>query len=899
MSSAFVGRTRELELLRSRLDSALAGRGGVVFLSADPGAGKTTLTSRFLDIVADEHPDVLIIRAGCSEQYGAGEPYQPFVEAFRFLTHERERDQRRGRSFRELARQLAPYWVAAIPVAGEVLAASWHTASELKQQFAGGGSQSAPSEEAFFFQYSELFFAAAAEAPVVLFLDDLHWADRATIALLTHLARRLGDQRVLVLGTYRPAELNTSQHPMRQAVQELERYRVAEELALQPLERQALADLVLLHTGAAPSAELFEWLERRAGTNALFFEELLRWLVSQEFTRDNLGELQLARLPRDIEIPRSAESTIEKRLDRLDEATRRILEYASVQGDEFDSVSLSRLLDADELELEEALDPIARVHGLVQMQGTQDLPNGDVASVYRFAHSLIQDVLHSRLQGKRRILLHRRMAQILEETHGADSVTAAPRLALHFDEGRQSDKAHEYAITAAARASRLYAHWDALEQLQRALRNAADPERKILVLERLGDEYDSIGRTDEAVDSFDEALALLPATASADRLRVRRKRAKVEAAVGSLPLDELLPRLDALRREAAELQQHAEECRIIWEMIVLPGTTESMDVGLARDALQIAQGVGDPVLLARGHEVLGLALTFGGDPAAAMIDMQTAAALYAQLGDRGREAACRSNLSLARVLLGDYTTAAAEFEAATGIFDEIADSMRAASTRSNLGALLRIIGRYEDAEARLLESIRIFGRLGAPVSMLSPLMNLAELHEARGEWNDAEMRWLQMLHSATDTGYTGEQVIAHCGIGTARLRLKNLSGAVAAERAARALVSSDPDSLTESAEALQLFSARLAAAAGEAEGAIHMLERLEASVRTRDRYLAAVYRLERAMILHTIGSSNARSVAEQARAEFHALGAAPDVHRADALIARSPAVDSEMPYSLS
>src|SRR5690606_1966449 len=141
------------------------------------------------------------------------------------------------------------------------------------------------------------------------------------------------------------------------------------------------------------------------------------------------------------------ESTIEKRLDRLDPEVRRVLEYASVQGAEFDSAGLSRLLGMDELDLEETLEPPARVHGLITVHGTRDLPGGDVASVYRFAHSLIQDVLHHTLQGKRRILLHRRMAEILEELYGTDADPA--RLAVHFEEGRHAEKAFDYALRAA------------------------------------------------------------------------------------------------------------------------------------------------------------------------------------------------------------------------------------------------------------------------------------------------------------------------------------------------------------------------------------------------------------------------------------------------------------------
>ena len=894
MASRFVGRVEELRFLDAHLQSALAGRGNAVFVSADAGAGKTTLTGEFLDSLGVAYPDVLIIRAGCSEQYGGGEPYQPFVEAFRHLTRDRERSARKGRSFRETARQIAPYWVAAIPIAGEVLAASLHTAAELKQQFHPSGARTAPSEEALFFQYTELFFAVAAETPLVLFLDDLHWADHSTVSLLTHLARRISEQRVLILGTYRPTEVDAGRHPMRDARQELQRFRLAEELVLQPLDNSALADLVLLHSGAVPSRQLFDWLQRRAGTNALFFEELLRWLMSQQLTRENLGELQLVRIPQEIEIPRSAESTIEKRLDKLDDGTRRILEYASVQGDEFDSVSLSRLLEVDELELEEALDPIVRSHRLVQMLETLDLPNGDVASAYRFSHSLIQDVLHASLQGKRRILLHRRMAQIIEEIFGADDASAAPRLALHFEEGRHAEKAYDYAMVAADRASRLYAHWDALDQIHRALRNAIDDGRRSAAAERLGEEFVSISQYTEALAAFDDALRTLAHGADADRLRITRRRIAVEATQGLRPLDALLHAMQQLREEARRLGDRAEECRILWFMIDLPGTTESMDAVLAQEALDIARELGDPALIARGHEVLGLALTFGNAPAAAMAEMEQATELYSALGDRAREAACRSNLSLTRVLIGEYSIAAEEFAAAIRIFDDIVDPMRAAATRSNLGALLRILGRYDEAGAYLLESIRIFERLGVPVRVLSPLMNLAELHEARAEWHEAEKRWTQMLRGAMETGYTAEQIIAHCGIGTARMRLGNMNGAIAAERAARLIVTSNPDSLGESGEALQLFSARLAGAAGEVEGAIMMLEQLEDAVRQRDRYLAAICRLERAGMMRVAGDARALPLIESAANELLSLGAAPDAQRAAEMLRSATAADGAL-----
>lgn len=882
MAPPFVGREREMTLLRERLGSALAGRGSVVFLSADAGAGKSTLVGHFFAGVRQDHPEALVIQAGCSEQFGAGEPYQPFVEAFRQLA--REQEDRKGRSFRDLARELAPVWLAAIPVAGEVIAASLNTATELRQTFGVGGSKSAAaSEEALFFQYTELFLAAAAERPVLLFIDDLHWADRATVSLLAHLGRRVGEQRVMILGSYRPVDVDVAEHPMRQARQELQRYRVAEEVVLEPLGTQALRDLVLLREGLPPSRQLLDWLERRAGTNALFFEELLGWIVAHGLATEARGELHLMRVPEEIEIPRTAESTIEKRLDRLDEDTRRILEYASVQGNEFDSTGLARLLDMDELDLEEALEPIARLHRLIALRETRDLPDGDFASVYAFSHSLVQDVLHGSLQGKRRILLHRKMAAILEEQYGQDAAAVAGRLAVHFEEGRQGARASAYALAAADRASSLYAHWDALEQLQRALRNADSDEQRVEALRRLGEEYLSMGRYGEALAAFDQALELVrddPVRA----LQVRHKRILAERNQGITPVEEVLAAMKALRAESHALGAREQECRILWHLIDLPGTTESADVTLAREALTLAEELEDPWLRARGHEMFGVSLAFAGRPAEGVPELERGLELYRQVGDRGQEASCRNHLALARVFLGESEAAAADFEEAAHVFSEIVDPVRSASVRNNLGALLRMLGQYERAESMLVEALDIARRLDAPVRLLSPLQNLADVHESREEWEAAERCWRELLDRARETGYRGEQVIAHCGLGTVFLRMGDRARAEAEEREARTLLGGPASAAGESGEALLLLSARLAAAGGELEGAVDLLLELERQVAGRDTYMAALTRLERARILAPVDPAAAAELAAQAKQGFAEVGAVHMVRMAEACI---------------
>ncbi|MBX6364279.1 MAG: AAA family ATPase, partial [Gemmatimonadetes bacterium] len=434
--SVFVGRARELEFLGRALDRAVAGQGGVVLVKGEAGAGKSSLIQQFLLEATTRLPALRVLVGECSEQYGAAEPYQPFVEAFRALVHAAEHDAPAGkRRLRDLAKQVAPYWLQVIPVAGDLIAAAAQTATELRRTWGGGGTTAAPSEETLFFQYTELVLAVAAEQPILLFIDDLHWADPASVSLLAHLGRKIADQRVLILGTYRETDVAVAAHPLQKAKLELERYRVATEIALAPLDASELAAFVREELGAPAEPELLRWLSERAGSTPLFFGELLRWLVGQGLVQERGGRWALVRVPEGIEIPRTAEAIIEKRLTRLAPELYRIVEYASVFGAEFDSVSLAKLLGMDELELEEALEVLARKHQLIRLEDTQELPTGDFASIYEFSHSLVQHAVHKTVQGKRRILLHRKVAEILEATYGADTRGVAGRLAFHCDEG--------------------------------------------------------------------------------------------------------------------------------------------------------------------------------------------------------------------------------------------------------------------------------------------------------------------------------------------------------------------------------------------------------------------------------------------------------------------------------
>jgi tetratricopeptide (TPR) repeat protein len=880
--SVFVGRERELDWLEQRLSSAQEGRGRVIFITAEPGAGKSTLVSQFMVQAALRLPDARLIGAECSEQFGTAEPYQPVVVSFRdLIVGEEKTGGSRWSQLRDMATELAPAWIQVIPVAGSVIGAAIATATELKK---GGVATAAASEEALFFQYTEIFFAAAAKSPIVLFIDDLHWADAASVSLLTHLARRIRDKPILIIGTYRPADVDVTRHLIREARLELERYGVAEELPLPPLDPRALASLVEEQLEAPATPEMLDWLTRHAGENPLFFTELMRWLVDQGHAVLQREEWALVRVPELIEVPRSAESAIERRLSRLEPDVYKILEYASVAGTEFDSTSLAQLLAMDELALEEAMEPVVKQHRLARLVETRDLPSGDIASIYQFSHSLVQDVLHNNLLGKRRILLHRKMAEALEKLYAKDLDQVASRLAFHYDEGRMPERVYEFALRGAERASRMYAHRDAIGLIRRALRNAQDDAQKLEAFDRLGDASRVVGNYPEALASLTEALGLSEPRQDLPRtLSLKRRLVEIEREHGGTALDRVRSSLEALAGEARAAGADEELCHILWRLNELPAQQEEEALARAHEAVDTARRLNNAEMIARAEFNIGRTLAFGHDPASAVPHIQESLRLYQQLDDRGRLGRCHTALGVANNRLGDFVRGAAEFRSAILHFEKAGDPVSLGLALNNLGVTLTRIGEWADAETRLRDAFRIMERLDAAARALHPLENLTELFYMKQEWSAVREHCRLLLDRARAIGYWSFEVVEHARLGLALLDEGDHTAAAEEERHAREILKQHSEWFDD-AVYCDMLTAELAAVEGRSGDALRVLSQAETSLASRDVYLMAAVHLARGRVAIDVDVSMSQTLIREALAMFEKMGATPMQRRAQALL---------------
>ncbi|MFN2578978.1 MAG: serine/threonine-protein kinase PknK [Pyrinomonadaceae bacterium] len=499
-ANAFVGRDAELKKLEEIVEQAVAGAGRVVFITGEPGIGKTSLSDEFLRRARSRYPGVLVSRGRCVEQYGTGEAYLPFLDAVGALL-----DGPGSERLASVMRTYAPTWCTQLPAAF----ASTGAVERLQQETIGA------TKDRMMREMGDALSNFATITPVVLLLEDLHWADPSSVDLLRHLSQRITNQRLLIAGTFRPEDIERTNHPLKSYKAEMQSHRLCEEVALSSLARDHIADY--LNATFTPNdfpRELATLIHDKTEGHPLFAINLLQYLSEHgDIDRTNAHWSLMRPLAElDLEAPESVRSMISKKIDGLGAEQRRTLQYASVEGTEFLSTVVAALLDVDEVDLEEQLADLQKTHRLIEVRGEEDLPDGSLATRYRFSHALYQNFLYADLVAKRRVMLHRQAGEQLLKLYGHRAPQLATQLALHFERGRNFPRAIEYLIQAGDNATTLYANAEAAEHYTRALSlvdRLSEAERTdpfVTLYQKRGAVNFALSRFSESVDDYTSLL---------------------------------------------------------------------------------------------------------------------------------------------------------------------------------------------------------------------------------------------------------------------------------------------------------------------------------------------------------------------------------------------------------
>jgi AAA ATPase domain len=494
-----VGREGAMAQLDNYLGQALNSQRQVVFITGEAGIGKTTLVDAFHQAVANR-PNLRIIRGQCVEGFGGKEAYYPVLEAIgQWL-----REAGGGQVVQTLAKQ-APTWLIQFP---SLIKAEQREA--LQKEIHGA------TRERMVREICEALETLAAQDPLVLVLEDLHWVDPSTLDFLSAVARRRGPAKLLLLGTYRPADLILSKSPLKALKQDLVLHNLSHEISLERLEEPDVAEYLEIHFADRDFPEGFaNLIYRHSGGNALFMVNILLDMAKRGLIAQVDGRWTLKVALEDVEpgVPETLDQLIETQFQQLSAEEQRILRSASVAGERFSVWVISTAAELEDDSVEEACERLAERLQFIKCAGISALANGQISAHYDFRHSLYREVLYRRLSEAARARLHLLLAQRLKAFCDPCEQEQATELALHFEGGHDYEQAIHYLIIAAKNAAGRFAYRDSIEMLRHGLELAVKlgpavrDGLEVQIHESIGDAQFALGALGESARTYAAAAA--------------------------------------------------------------------------------------------------------------------------------------------------------------------------------------------------------------------------------------------------------------------------------------------------------------------------------------------------------------------------------------------------------
>jgi tetratricopeptide (TPR) repeat protein/predicted Ser/Thr protein kinase len=698
--SAMVGREVELEILEGHLGKMLKGEGTTVMIRGEAGIGKSRLVWELGRIAKKEKVRYLVGR--CLSR-GEDIPYQPVFDVIRtYLGLKGIKD---AIGLEHFIGERAPHLKGRL---GVIRAFSFMEGEE---------ETSLISKEQLWNTVMELVKVMSGDRPVLLHMEDLHWADVPTLNLLTYLARNTRRERVLIVGTYRPEELAEGHeekvHPLVTTLKQMNNEKLYELVNLNRLDRDATRGVIDSAFTEAEFPESFiDRIYEETEGNPLFIMEVLKHLRHEGvITRAN-GGWKLSTRVTSIEVPGRVNDVIVNRLSSLSRGERDIVEVASVEGQAFRSATVCHCLGLRRIKVLRRLQDLEDSHHLIHASKED----------YHFDHVQIREVIYGGLIPELRMEYHKRIGEHLRKRYDkADEY--AGKIAYHLRRAGEEKEAIPYFLKAGEHAKKTFANEEA------------------------------IGYFDEGIEIVDKHI-LQNSAPDLQRMKLDmyKGRAEVRKLIGQYNEAQSDYRcVEEITRDLGDEKKRASGLDGLGEILYRKGDYE---VALEHfmEALEIFREIGDRPGEGTSLSHVGVVHYARGDYEEALEYLEEALEIKRETGDRLGEGATLGNIGIVRYLCGDYEEALKHYEEGLEIFREIGNRSAEGTALLNIGNVYHARGDYEEALEYLMEELEISREMGDKFGEGNSLSNIGNVCYARGDYEEALEYLMEALEIMREIG---------------------------------------------------------------------------------------------------------------------------------------------------
>jgi len=692
--SDLIGREQEMQHLQGHLTRMLNGTGSAVFVSGEAGIGKSRLLWELGHRA--EKQGIRYLTGRCVSH--AGVPYQPIVESLQqYFTYKGITDgdkligyirkhARHLRYRKEIVAQLVlPHAVKKLNIINKEQL--WDTAAEIIK-------------------------IVAADRPIVMHLDDLHWADAQTLEMLTYIARGTTDTRVLIIGTHRPEDITETKHPLRTLLKRKDTSALFNEIPLKRLDETGTKNIITSVFENSQFTEAFtDSIHQETDGNPLFVLEVLKLLKDERIITRHNGGWRLSSDTIEIHIPKTVSEVIHRRIDKLNRDEREIVELAAVEGLSFNSDTVIHCLEQPRMKILRCLQNLESSHNLIHAakQG------------YQFDHGKIKDVIYDSLIPELRKEYHKIIGTYLEEKYG-DKDDYAGKIAYHLLPGSDRQKPIPFLIKAGDYSAKLYATSQAIQYFDKTL---------------------------ELIDRILEKSPML--SLEQLKLDVHKKRNVVNFFLSNY--DKAQVDINATLESARKLGIHSEEINALAGLGLISRRHGKYKEGVKyhKEALAAARKTGDKKGEAFNLCHWGAINWICGDYEQALLLLKPALKIHREIGDMIGEAADLYNIGTAYLFLSDFRKAFRHLQQSlkirmqTGIKEEIY------GTLSQIGWVYTFCGETKKAEAYFRRGIKMMKQIGDRYHMAWALLGMARTKLDQGKYAAALAYCKQPLEMSIQT----------------------------------------------------------------------------------------------------------------------------------------------------